>query len=1102
ITIIAQDCTPVCEVEAGSISTNSPTTLCVGDGVNEIVAVSASGASAEHYVYIMSNTNNGILAISNSGNFTIESQSVGTYYISGLAYNGTISGLSVGGNVVNIEGCYDLSSNFITIIAQDCTPVCEVEAGSISTNSPTTLCINNGVSEVAVAVSASGASAEHYAYVMSNTTNEVLAISNSGNFTIQNAGTYYLWGIAYNGTISGLSVGNNVLNLEGCYDLSNNFITIIVEDCTPVCEEVLEYCTTAMTTIEVCVNFCNLGDGAHIIDAHTTYDCSLDIVGDHCLEYTPLPGFINMGDVIQIYGCDTAGQCDTVNISIFVGDCGESCLANAGTIVTSNPTTFVVNDGNADIVNVQTIGTTNGSSFSYFITDSNNNILSITNTPQFSFDNITPGIRYIWCIAYENTFTGLSVGNNISQFAGCYDLSNFLVINAQEYVPTCNVDAGTISTNANTNICLEGNTIVPVNIAGNVGPNYQLIVTDSELSILGYTSGTQIDFANYPEGTCFIFGLSYSGTITGLNIGNSISEVNGACYDLSNFITVNTSFCECVEKTEYCTPAMTSKLICLNLCDFGAGAHIVEANTTYNCSIDIEDENCLTYTPLPGYVNVTDTISILVCDNSNFCDIVKVNVYVGDCNNSTQNCSADAGPDQYLCGGFVNNNVQLSASGGLTYSWSPVTGLNNPNIANPVINTISATTTYTVTISDGSGCTDTDQVTIFIQYPPEYSVSDPVCISSSEFNITVSAVGGSGNYTAHVTNPDIAFLQTFNFSAPVTVTLDAVGSDYTVYVTDASTGCTTDYIIPVMENCANFDGNTGGTTCNTFLTLCTQPVVQETICLPLCDLTSGNAEITNYETTYNCSITILGESCLRYTALPGFNGIDTINVTMCDLSGQNCQLYKVEVNVGTCGDLFAGNDDIDIDLADGAQATFNILDNDSSNETINIVDYSYPLNGVIQVDAQGNVTYTPNLGFEGIDTFEYSITDANGEVQSATVYINVYNTAIQDDVDLALRPDCEMQLPNAFSPNGDGINDTYSIDKLACYQSFTFVVMNRWGQTVAEVRGEDTQNVTDLWNGTDFSGKQLQEGAYFYILELVDSEGNSAVKKGFIELKR
>jgi len=57
-------------------------------------------------------------------------------------------------------------------------------------------------------------------------------------------------------------------------------------------------------------------------------------------------------------------------------------------------------------------------------------------------------------------------------------------------------------------------------------------------------------------------------------------------------------------------------------------------------------------------------------------------------------------------------SATLSASGGNQYLWSPSTGLNNPNIANPVA-IPGNTQTYTVLVTDATGCTNTDSVTVF-----------------------------------------------------------------------------------------------------------------------------------------------------------------------------------------------------------------------------------------------------------------------------------------------------------------------------------------------------------------------------------------------------
>ncbi|WP_210486083.1 gliding motility-associated C-terminal domain-containing protein [Rufibacter aurantiacus] len=77
--------------------------------------------------------------------------------------------------------------------------------------------------------------------------------------------------------------------------------------------------------------------------------------------------------------------------------------------------------------------------------------------------------------------------------------------------------------------------------------------------------------------------------------------------------------------------------------------------------------------------------------------------------------TADAGPDQNI---VLGNYATLEAKGGLTYRWSPSTGLNNSQIANPVAKP-TETTTYTVTVTTQDGCTSSDQVTITVLRPVE-----------------------------------------------------------------------------------------------------------------------------------------------------------------------------------------------------------------------------------------------------------------------------------------------------------------------------------------------------------------------------------------------
>ena len=65
----------------------------------------------------------------------------------------------------------------------------------------------------------------------------------------------------------------------------------------------------------------------------------------------------------------------------------------------------------------------------------------------------------------------------------------------------------------------------------------------------------------------------------------------------------------------------------------------------------------------------------------------------------------------------VGSPVQLSSSGGTTYSWSPSTGLSNPNISNPIAN-VALTTTYSVLITDANNCSSSATTTVSVNTLP------------------------------------------------------------------------------------------------------------------------------------------------------------------------------------------------------------------------------------------------------------------------------------------------------------------------------------------------------------------------------------------------
>jgi gliding motility-associated-like protein len=83
----------------------------------------------------------------------------------------------------------------------------------------------------------------------------------------------------------------------------------------------------------------------------------------------------------------------------------------------------------------------------------------------------------------------------------------------------------------------------------------------------------------------------------------------------------------------------------------------------------------------------------------------------------------------------------------------------------------------------------------------------------------------------------------------------------------------------------------------------------------------------------------------------------------------------------------------------------------------------------------------------------------------------------RDSITIAVQNcECRIEMPNAFSPNGDGINDDIR-PNMACYPTnYTLTVFNRYGQSVFTTRNYNTP-----WKG-DYNGKPVPVGTYYYVI--------------------
>ena len=84
-----------------------------------------------------------------------------------------------------------------------------------------------------------------------------------------------------------------------------------------------------------------------------------------------------------------------------------------------------------------------------------------------------------------------------------------------------------------------------------------------------------------------------------------------------------------------------------------------------------------------------------------------------------------------------------------------------------------------------------------------------------------------------------------------------------------------------------------------------------------------------------------------------------------------------------------------------------------------------------------------------------------------------------------------LEIPNTFTPNGDGINDTWEILGIEDFPDCDIQVFSRWGQIVFQTTG---YSIDKRWNGMSKSGKELSAGAYYYVINLRDKQYDKPIK--------
>lgn len=125
-------------------------------------------------------------------------------------------------------------------------------------------------------------------------------------------------------------------------------------------------------------------------------------------------------------------------------------------------------------------------------------------------------------------------------------------------------------------------------------------------------------------------------------------------------------------------------------------------------------------------------------------------------------------------------------------------------------------------------------------------------------------------------------------------------------------------------------------------------------------------------------------------------------------------------------------------------------------------------------------------------TYHHTFTDT-GKYSVILEAINEFGCATYDSAEVWIYPEITLFVPNAFTPNGDGINDLFSVSTTGII-SYEISIFNRWGEIIFQ-----STNPNEPWDGSH-NGLKAPSGVYQYIIRAVDFQNVLHVKRGNVYL--
>ncbi|MBW7867199.1 MAG: gliding motility-associated C-terminal domain-containing protein [Brumimicrobium sp.] len=433
-----------------------------------------------------------------------------------------------------------------------------------------------------------------------------------------------------------------------------------------------------------------------------------------------------------------------------------------------------------------------------------------------------------------------------------------------------------------------------------------------------------------------------------------------------------------------------------------------------------------------------NTYQVTVTDNNGNTQVFSV--VIEDLELDVSATSTDAN-----CG-MSDGQINVSVSNGA----SPYTyGIGEPTQSSNTFTGL-ASGAYTVTVKDDNGCVGTTNESIG-------SIGGPSVTAPSDITICLG-----DDVTLTATNPDGATISWDN------------GINDGVTFTPTTAGVTIYTVTATLGGCDAFDQTTVTVIANP------DPTFDA-------DILEGCKAL---KVTFSNTSGITGGTCL-WDFGDGTTSTDcgTVIHTYQDAGDYTVTL---SINVGNCQGTTTKTNYIHV--IDGPTAAFTAnptvthLPNTEvnfTNNSSNATNYAWEFGD----GTNGSTDENPTHFFPSDDAGEYTV----------TLYASDANCTDSAKVKITIKyPGVEFEVPNVFTPNGDGNNDEFHFVYAKNIKSLELVIVNRWGNTVFE-----SDEVVFSWNGkVKNSGADCSEGIYFYSIKVTDYEDVVHEENGFIHLTR